>query len=745
MKVRSHLLLLVLAVVGPLVLFSVAVLNYMIDAERQAVLRGMQELARGTLLIMDKEMSVSMATARSLSGSLSLLEGNFEEFYRQAKHANSGRDANLALIDESGQQLLNTAIEFGAPVPPPTDITRKRVAAMFANNKPGYSNLLKGRATKKYIVAAEFPVQIKDNRRFLVNVWMYAGRLNELIPKRDVPRSWLISVFDRDGVTIGRNIDGDKFIGELPLEKQHKAVLSKHEGTSRGTVRGGMEVYGYWYRSPTTGWTVAVGVPVAEVHRAAVRSVSLTILGFVVAIGVAALCAVLVSRRLVHAIQKVSESATLLGTSKVPPIENLQVTEMNELQLSLHQAGLMLAESEAGRVRHLEDCEKARAAAEQAQSVAEEQNKSKDEFLAMLGHELRNPLAAIASGVTVLNLPNVSDDLSAKTKTIISRQTKHLTHLVDELLDAHRILSGKITLMKSPVDLQVAVRNCLAAFEARGATLRHQLSINVSTALIEADPTRLEQIIGNLVDNAVKYTPEGGSISIQVRTEGDVAIFSVEDTGIGMAPELLQKAFDVFVQGKVINRVKGGLGVGLAVVNSLARQHGATLTAKSPGPGLGSTFTVRFPRLGQVELNSDLAQSDVSPLKAKVLVIEDNLDVREMTCVMLSEFGFHVFSAENGRAGIDSTRINMPEVALVDIDLPDMSGYEVATQIRADDRLADMQLIAVTGYGQSSDKEKALACGFDVHLKKPVNVSDLITAINEFNRRRIERATSLEV
>lgn len=170
MKVRSHLAVLVLAVVVPLVVFSATVLNYMIVAERQAVLRGMQELARATVFVMDKEMSVSMATARSLAGSRSLMEGDFAEFYQQAKHANAGRDAHLALIDESGQQLLNTAIEFGTKVPPPTEVTRNRVAAVFADNRPGYSNLLKGRATKKFIVAAEFPVRIKDKRRFLVNV-----------------------------------------------------------------------------------------------------------------------------------------------------------------------------------------------------------------------------------------------------------------------------------------------------------------------------------------------------------------------------------------------------------------------------------------------------------------------------------------------------------------------------------------------------------------------------------------------
>jgi signal transduction histidine kinase/ActR/RegA family two-component response regulator len=482
-----------------------------------------------------------------------------------------------------------------------------------------------------------------------------------------------------------------------------------------------------------------VGVPVTEVQRAAVRSVSLTIVGFLFSMLLAALAALLVSRRLVRATRQVSRAAALLGTGEVPPVDTLQVAEMNELLLSLHQAGLKLAESEATRVRYLEDCEKARAAAEQAQAVAEEQNRSKDDFLAMLGHELRNPLAAVTSGIAVLSLPNVSEDLSAKTKAIIGRQTKHLTFLVDELLEAHRVLSGKITLMKSPLDLQVAVQNCVAAFEARGAVARHRLRVDASPVIVDADPTRLEQIIGNLIENAIKYTPEGGTISVHVHVQDDTGILSVADTGIGIAPELLPKIFDVFVQGKVINRIKGGLGIGLAVVNSLARQHGATLSAESPGPGLGSVFTVRFPLATRTGTRSDTSPSHGVAHKASVLVIEDNQDVREMTCALLAEYGFHVVSAANGGAGIDSAKANGPDVALVDIDLPDMSGYDVASRIREDERLTNIQLIALTGYGQLSDKEKALASGFDVHLKKPVNIDDLIRAINEFKNRRIDQ------
>jgi signal transduction histidine kinase len=733
MKVRSHLGLLVVAVLLPVVLFSAIVLNFLIAAERQAVLRSMQELARATVLVMDKEMAAAMSIAQSLSASRSLERGDFADFYQQAKIANAGRETNVALIDESGQQLFNTAVPFGTQISPPTDITKKRVREVFTNNRPVYTNLLKGRATGKYVVAVEFPVQINDGRRFLVNVWVFSTHLNDLLPKKDIPKSWLISVFDREGVTLARNMGADEYVGQLPKEKQRNTVLSGFEGISRGVVREGIEMYGAWSRSRVSGWTVGIGVPVTEVEYAAVRSVALTALGFLCAILFAVIGAILFSRRLVGAIDKASNSAHLLGQLKVPPIEDLRVNEMNQLQLALHEAGNLLLESETARARHLEEAENARAAAEQAQATAEAQNKAKDEFLAMLGHELRNPLAAIISGITVLNLPNTDAERAEKVKGIIERQSNHLSHLVDELLDAHRILSGKITLAKTIINLETAVQNCLAAFEARGATSAHRLSVELSPAIIEADATRLEQMIGNLIENALKYTQEGGSIKVCVKSVENFAIFSVADTGVGIPPELLSRAFEVFVQGKVINRSKGGLGIGLAVVNSLAKQHGASLVAESPGIDQGSVFSIRFPLAENAPATPHIPKAMHGSITGKILVIEDNRDVREMMCAMLVESGFKVISAETGQSGIDSAYTNLPDAALVDLDLPDMSGYEVASRLRKDPRTAKLQLVAVTGYGQPTDRENALASGFDLHFKKPVIIDDLIAALNITN------------
>jgi signal transduction histidine kinase/ActR/RegA family two-component response regulator len=733
MRVRSHIALLVAVVLVPVVLFSALVLHFLIDAERKASLRSMQELARATVLIMDQELTVAMAAAQSLGTSPSLARGDFAEFYQQAKNANAGRVTNVALIDEHGQQLFNTIAPYGTRISPPADVTQKRVKEVLESNRPAYSNLIKGSTTKKYVVAVELPVQINNGKRFLVDVWMFASHLNSLLPSRGIPTSWLISVFDRQGTTIARNMSADEYVGQPPKEKQINTILSGYEGISRGYIRGGIEVYGAWARSSVSGWTIAVGVPVKEIEQAAVRSVALTAIGFLIALVFAVSGAILFSRRLVSAIDTASYAANLLGQRKVPPLDHSRIDEMNQLQMSLYRAGSLLVESETARVRHLEEAEKARAAAEQAQATAEAQNKAKDQFLAMLGHELRNPLAAIASGVTVLNLPTTDPDRAAKVKSIIERQTTHLSHLVDELLDAHRILSGKITLAKAVVDLQSVVQSCGEAFEARGAFGQHQLRLDLSTAVIEADPTRLEQMVSNLVENALKYTPEGGAITVSVKSDGSQGIVSVADTGVGLPPELLSNVLDVFVQGKVINRSKGGLGIGLAVVNSLAQQHGATLVVESPGIGQGSTFSIRFPLASHVPADRHAPKTHSRVRTAKILVIEDNRDVREMLCAMLTEFGFEIVSAENGQNGLESAFANLPDVALVDIDLPDMSGYDVAHRLRNDPRSAKMQLIAVTGYGQSSDREKAIASGFDVHLRKPLVIDDLVAALEVFD------------
>lgn len=739
MKVRSHIALLVAAILVPAVLFSAAVLNVLLTAERKAALRSMQELARASVNVMDREMTFAMATAQTLSTSRNLNEGRFDAFYDQAVSANRGRAIHATLIDENGQQVFNTVRPYGTAIPAPGAAARARVRKVIDGGRPMFSDLIKGSATGRFVVSAEYPVTIKDGRRFVVNEWMFSDRLTKLLPKENIPASWLISVFDKQGITIARNINPEQFVGHPPRPERLRTILAGFEGLSRAYTRDGIEMYGAWARSSITGWSVGVGVPVAEIERLAVQSVALTAAGFLVAILFAIGAALLFSRRLIRAIDHASAAAEALPAYRVPPVVDLRVEEMNRLQMALHRAGNLLVAGEATRQQSLEEAKAARAHAEKAQKIAEQQNQAKDDFLAMLGHELRNPLAAIASGVTVLNMPGIDGERTAKVKAIIQRQTQHLTHLVDELLDAHRILNGKIKLAPRPVDLKAAVEACLASFEARGATRTHQVSMSLSPATIEADPTRLEQMISNLVDNALKYTPEGGMVRITTGVQGSEAIVELADNGIGLSEELLAKAFDVFVQGNVVNRAKGGLGIGLAVVNSLAKQHGATLTAQSPGINQGSTFTLRFPLVG--EALAPAARPDAARTGgARVLIIEDNRDVREMMVLMLAECGYDVHAAEDGHSGIAAAAELRPELALVDIDLPDMSGYEVARGLKSAAATAGIRLIAVTGYGQAMDQEKALASGFDKHLTKPVPIDILAEAIGQLTGRGADAA-----
>ncbi|WP_181259182.1 hybrid sensor histidine kinase/response regulator [Pseudoduganella armeniaca] len=724
MKVRSHIALLVLAVLVPTVLFSVLALDVLLKAERKAALRSMQELARASVNVMDREMTFAMATAHTLSTSRVLHAGDFKQFYEQATAANTRAGIRAALLDETGQQIFNTVREYGSPIAPPGVAAKARVRHVLAGTGPVFSDLIKGSATGKYVVGVEYPVGLRDGRRVVVNEWMFVDHLNRLLPAQDVPGSWLIAVFDKQGITIARNRHPDKFVGKPPRPERLRTILAGFEGVSRAYTRDGIEMYGAWERSSLTGWTVGVGVPVAEIERTAAQSVALLAAGFLIAILLALGGAVLFSRRLLRSIRHVSAAADMLPCYEIPPVADLRVEEMNRLQRSLHDAGSMLAAAERSRQEHLHQ-------AVQARQLAEEQNRSKDEFLAMLGHELRNPLAAIVSGSTLLDRVAGDQAQIARIGTIIARQSQHLTKLVDDLLDAHRILSGKVNLRRAPVDLKQAVQTCLTGFEARGAMQTHRIEAELTGVTIEGDPTRIEQMICNLVDNALKYTPRGGTVQLALRQEDGQAVLAIADNGIGMSAELLEKAQDVFVQGQVVNRAKGGLGIGLAVVKSLAAQHGGTLEARSPGVGQGSVFTLRFPALPIVPAAVSAPATVGEGTGASVIVVEDNPDVRDLMVLMLTTHGFSVQAAENGRRGLELARQTRPLVALIDIDMPDISGHEVARQLKADPDTAGIRLVAVTGYGLPVEKARAVEAGFDRHLTKPVPVELLVECIKQ--------------
>ena len=355
-------------------------------------------------------------------------------------------------------------------------------------------------------------------------------------------------------------------------------------------------------------------------------------------------------------------------------------------------------------------------------------NQAKDEFLAVLGHELRNPLGTLTNAVAVLErLPG--DETMRHVVAIIGRQTGHLGRLVDDLLDVARVTSGKIELQRGPVELHALAGRCLDALAQAGRTGRHTVVLEGEPVYVDGDAARLEQVLNNLVDNALKYTPGGGRVTIGTERTGETAMVRVRDTGQGIRTELLAHVFDLFVQEQQsLDRSRGGLGLGLALVKRLVELHGGSVAVWSAGPGQGSEFTVRLPvAAGPVAEASRLA-ADAAPAATRsrrVLVVEDSPDARQSLRMLLEMAGHEVETSEDGPSGLAKLRAFRPDVALIDLGLPGMDGYAMAREMRGRPETRAIRLVAVTGYGQAEDRRRALAAGFDLHVTKPVDASML--------------------
>lgn len=365
---------------------------------------------------------------------------------------------------------------------------------------------------------------------------------------------------------------------------------------------------------------------------------------------------------------------------------------------------------------------------------AEQRTKTSQEFLAMLGHELRNPLAAISNAGILLSIAGVSEQQKTTAIQVVQRQTQQLSRIMDDLLDLSRVLAGKIQLSRRVLDLGQMVQACIETLNVAGRTRQHDVSVDVEACMVDVDPARMEQVITNLVDNAIKYTPEGGKVSVQVKNAGDDVVLTVRDTGIGMPPELVSRIFDIFVQGEQpLNRPRGGLGIGLSLVRQLVLLHGGSVRAECPPEG-GSVFEVRLSKIQSEHLDSTSPRGqDYEDLPHSILLVEDNEDSRQIMELLLTTLGHKVYATSSGMEGVSVACEQVPEIALIDIGLPGMNGYEVAKALRTNPLTRGMKLIALTGYGSEHDKVKALDAGFDMHLVKPVTTDRLFRALNQCN------------
>jgi len=395
-----------------------------------------------------------------------------------------------------------------------------------------------------------------------------------------------------------------------------------------------------------------------------------------------------------------------------------------------------LASVAVANARLFEQREKARDAAEQA-------SRAKDEFLAMLGHELRNPLAAVRNAIVTARLDAAR---GARALEIASRGTDQLARLIDDLLDVARITQGRIVLRKEPTFLAEIIGRALESTRGLAEGRGHVVHVGLpgDPPRVDADPVRLEQVIVNLLTNAVKYTDPGGRIDVLVERDGADVVLRVRDTGIGIPAAMLPHVFDLFTQGeRALDRAQGGLGIGLTLVKRLVELHGGGVDAHSDGPGSGAEFVVRLPALvpaadGSVPVDFD---GEPSVYGVRVLLVEDNLDAAESLAMLLELLGHRVDVAYDGTTALDVARRVRPEIMLVDIGLPGIDGYEVARRVRRDPAVGGAVLVALTGYGRDEDRRRALAAGFDHHLAKPVDIARLQDLVDELARDREAKPT----
>jgi signal transduction histidine kinase/ActR/RegA family two-component response regulator len=389
------------------------------------------------------------------------------------------------------------------------------------------------------------------------------------------------------------------------------------------------------------------------------------------------------------------------------------------------------------------------AALEATTHALQEANHRKDEFLAMLAHELRNPLAPIRTAVQLLRLKELTEHHRQRARDVIERQVEHLVNLIDDLLDVSRITRGMITLQLEPVLVGAIVARAVETARPAIDTHRHVLELDLPDELIsvEGDKTRLVQVIANILHNAAKFMDPGGKIRLTVRREGLQAVIKISDTGIGIAPDVVPKIFELFTQvHSKAERAQGGLGIGLALVRRLTEMHGGTVGVHSDGPGRGSEFTVRLPvMVAPLAALSNQSRESVSiPTIApqRILVADDNHDAADALSLQLQLAGHDVRTVHDGADALTVAKTFEPDIVLLDLGMPKMDGYEVARQLRVGQTGRKAALIALTGWGQQQDRDRTTAAGFDAHLVKPVAESQLFRALAAAveGRRRIEGA-----
>ncbi|TFZ08908.1 ATP-binding protein [Ramlibacter humi] len=729
------------AVLAPLLVGTFGLLALQTVQENRLAQTRLSALAQTLVQAIDAEFGRAHAQLEVLAASPLIDEADWfhlQEFAGEITRKVPG--SLIVLVDSDGQVMLNTAVPRGEPLPNlwrlgsesrEVEWEGRRLPLssgnlsrqVFQSGRTVYSDLYYGVNVERPALSLAIPVQRGGTTHFALIFSFPPSLMQERLQGAVRVEDIRAALVDRNGLVVASNAASSTSVADRATEVPMKA--GEQSGYYRFTSRDGVDLMGAWVTSPVNGFSVRVSQP----HGGSVLPSRLTSIAFIVllltAMVASAVLASVLSRKLARPLRELGDDV-LAG--RAPPADR--------------ETGIAEIDLLANALRDGADAEHRRAEEQTRRRVAEHQeqllrlaDRQKDEFLATLAHELRNPLAPIRTAVELIRLRAPDDPVVERARGAIERQTMHLSHLVDDLLDVSRITLGRIQLRQEPVDLAEVASSAVDAVTpaATKAGLTVTRDIDPPAPWVQGDPTRLTQCVVNLLNNAVKFTRPGGQLKVRVMRHGGRAVVEVQDTGVGIAPENLERIFDLFVQERHSGHGGNtGLGIGLALTRRLVELHGGHISAHSHGLGQGSSFRIELPAIeAPAAARPVRRQAPAHQAGARVLVVDDNRDAAETLGELLGMSGYQVSLAHDGESAVRAALDQHPDVALLDIGLPDIDGYEACRRIRARAGAKQPLLVAVTGWGQGSDKDSAREAGFDAHLTKPVAPEQLMALLDE--------------
>ena len=700
-SIRRNLMRIIVAALLPMGLFAGILFYFLWDSQQSQ--RAYEQLARVRTMavLVDNELDNVIGRLRVIATDPLLDTSDLRALDARCRlwlAANEDWE-NLLLISRE-QQLINVAVPFGTPLPNRRPVDYQDAA--FATLRPAVSDLFTSRVRGGEIVSIAMPVIRGNDAEYLLLVGIKREAFSAELRKM-VPPGGVASIYDRNMRIIARSQAEESNVGTLPGKTLLEAMRGAKQGAIRTNTREGVSVFTTW-TTLDNGWWIATGTPTAASDRALAQYAGLLGITWLVMLLAGLIMARLFCQHIERDIATTIEVADELAGGRPAEFPKSSIRELASLSESI--ATLFARER------------KARAESDAA-------NSAKDEFLAMLGHELRNPIGAIANAVHIMEDENRSPTHDGLARRVVVRQTEILKRIIDDLLDIGRALTGKIALDMRPLELSACITRAIETLAAAGKTARHHIEVHAQPVWIRGDAARVEQVLTNLVVNAINHTPANGNIDVSLAREGNDAVITVNDTGMGIVAESLPRVFDLFYQEERRGyRPHGGLGIGLTLVRRLVEMHGGTIDATSGGTGKGATFTARIPAAEPPDDAPAAAPAAKRSGPRKVQIVEDHLDARETLRAALELDGCEVRTAADGPAGLAALKEWDPDAVIVDIGLPGMDGHAVARAIRAHAG-ENIQLIALTGYGLAEDEQAAQAAGFDAHLVKPADMTRL--------------------